>query len=212
LRDYTVREAMHTRAYWLMMLGAGLRMTAALGILVSIVPILESKGVSRQAAANMTGIMFGINFMSRLLLGYFADRWDKSYILAITLGFECLGFVALFFGEWTGAAAILILLFILFEGFGDGSGIIVWAALGDYFGRDRFASLRGYITFSHSWAMVASPVFAGWAFDHFGNYDWALGPAAVCSALASLCFFLCKKPPQLTREAPEPVVEAGPAA
>ena len=72
LRDYTVREALHTRSYWLMMLGAGLRMTATLGILISIVPILESKGVSRQAAANLTGIMFGINFFSRLVLGFFA--------------------------------------------------------------------------------------------------------------------------------------------
>ena len=89
----------------------------------------------------------------------------------------------LYYGSWdAGTVGVMLLVtFIVLEGFGDGAGIIVWAALGDYFGRDRFATLRGYITFSHSWALVASPVYVGWVFDHFGNYDWAIGPAAVCA-------------------------------
>ena len=215
LRDYTVREALHTRAYWLLMLGAGLRMIATLGILVSIVPILEDKGVSRQMAANLTGLMFGINFLSRLVLGYFGDQWPKGLILSGTLAAEAVAFVFLYYGDWNaGVLGIaLIMVFIALEGFGDGAGIIIWAALGDFFGRDRFATLRGYITFSHSWALVASPVYVGWVFDHFGNYNWAIGPAAVCAGIASLCFLLVKRPPQLTRAAdaaaPAPPVQAG---
>ena len=200
LRDYTVREALHTRAYWLLMLGAGLRTMATLGILVSIIPILEDKGVSRQMAANLTGIMFGINFLSRLVLGYFGDQWPKGLILAGTLAAEALALMFLYFGGWDAGTVgvLLILAFVVLEGFGDGAGIIVWAALGDYYGRDRFATLRGYITFSHSWALVASPVYVGWVFDHFGNYDWAIIPAAVCAAAASFCFLLTRRPPQLT--------------
>ncbi len=210
LRDYTVREALHTKAYWVLMLGTGLRMIATLGIMVSIVPILEDKGVSRQMAANLTGAMFGVNFLSRLVLGYFGDQWAKGLILAGTLAAEAVAFVFLYYGDWNAGAVgvALILLFIALEGFGDGAGIIVWAALGDFFGRDRFATLRGYITFSHSWALVASPVYVGWVFDHFGNYNWAIGPAAVCAGVASLCFLLVKKPPQLTR-AVDPVPPTG---
>jgi MFS family permease len=203
LRDYTVREALRTRSYWLLMVGSGLRQMATLGILVSIVPILESKGVSRQYAANLTGIMFGINFVSRLLVGYLGDRWPKSLILGVNLTLESLGFLCLFFGDWSGLGIALILMFVFFEGMGDGAGIIVWAALGEYYGRDRFATLRGYITFAFSWALIASPVYAGWVFDHFGNFDWALIPGAVCTAVASVCFFIMKKPPQLTMAVPE---------
>lgn len=200
LRDYTVPEALRTQAYWLLMLGAGLRMIATLGILVSIIPILEDKGVSRQMAANLTGAMFGINFLARLVLGYFGDKWSKSLILAGTLAAEAVALAFLYFGSWDAGAVgiLLITAFIVLEGFGDGAGIIVWAALGDYYGRDRFATLRGYITFSHSWALVASPVYVGWVFDHFGNYDWAIMPAAVCAGAASLCFLLVRRPPQLT--------------
>ena len=200
LRDYTVPEALRTQAYRLLMLGAGLRMIATLGILVSIIPILEDKGVSRQMAANLTGSMFGINFLARLVLGYFGDKWSKSLILAGTLAAEAVALAFLYFGTWDAGTMgiILIIAFIVLEGFGDGAGIIVWAALGDYYGRDRFATLRGYITFSHSWALVASPVFVGWVFDHFGSYNWAIIPAAACAGAASLCFLLVRRPPQLT--------------
>jgi len=199
LRDYTVKEALRTQSYWLLLVGAGLRQMATLGILVSIVPILESKGVTRQDAANLTGLMFGINFAARLTLGWLGDHWPKSIILGTTLTIEALGFLFLFFGEWQGFGIILILLFILSQGIGDGAGIIVWAAVGEYYGRDRFATLRGYITFAFSWALIASPVYAGWVFDHFGNYQWAIGPGGICAVAAAICFFVIKKPPQLTK-------------
>ncbi len=202
IRDYTVREALRTRAYWLLLVGAGLRQVATLGILVSIVPILETKGLSRQEAANLTGFMFGINFLSRLIVGYLGDRWPKSYLIFASLLLESAGLVCLFFGQWGGDRTVLLLLFILLQGLGDGGGIMVWAAMGEYFGRDRFATLRGYITFSHSWALIASPVFAGWVFDKYGSYDLAIGPGAVCAAAAALCFLAIKKPPQLTKLMP----------
>jgi sugar phosphate permease len=198
LRDYTVKEALRTRAYWLLMFGAGFRQMATLGILVSIIPILETKGVSRQEAANLAGLMFGINFFSRLIIGYLGDRWPKSLLLGSTLALEAMGFLFLYLGHWSGTGVILVLLFILFQGMGDGAGIIVWAAVGEYYGRDRFATLRGYITFAFSWALIASPVYAGWVFDHFGDYDWAIIPAGALAALSSVCFFAIKKPPQLT--------------
>ena len=199
IRDYTVKEALRTPAYWLLLAGAGLRQAATLGILVSIVPILETKGVSRQEAANLTGFMFGINFLSRLIVGYLGDRWPKSYLLFGSLMLESVGLACLYFGQWSGVGIVLLLAFILLQGLGDGAGIIVWAAMGEYFGRNRFATLRGYITFSHSWALIASPVFAGWVFDKYGSFDWAIGPGAVCAAVAGLCFLAIKKPLQLSR-------------
>ena len=200
IRDYTVKEALRTQAYWLLLVGAGLRQVATLGILVSIIPILETKGVSRQEAANLTGFMFGINFLSRLIVGYLGDRVPKSYLLSASLLLESAGLFFLYFGEWHGAGIALLLIFVLFQGLGDGAGIIVWAAMGEYFGRDRFASLRGYITFSHSWALIASPVFAGWVFDKFGNFDLAIIQGVICASIACICFLVIRKPVQLTKE------------
>ena len=43
---------------------------------------------------------------------------------------------------------------------------------------------------------------AGWAFDHYGNFDLALIPSIGCAVAASLCFFMVRKPPQLTKDGP----------
>ena len=202
-RDYTVREALRTQAYWLLLIGAGLRQTATLGILVSLFPILvEDKGMSAQMAANLIGAMSAINFVSRLVMGYLGDRVSKKAIMFFSLSVEGLGYFALWLGDWQTAVGIaLVLGFILCEGMMDGAGVIVWAALGEYFGRSRFATLRGYITFAYAWALVAAPVYAGWVGDRFGNYDYAIIPGAVCAFAAGACFLLVKPTPELTADA-----------
>ena len=202
-RDYTTREALRTQAYWLLLLGAGLRQTATLGILVSLFPILvDDKGMSTQMAANLIGVMSFINFVSRLALGYLGDRVSKKGIMFFSLTVEGIGYLFLWLGDWQTAIGItLVLGFILCEGMMDGAGVIVWAALGEYFGRDRFATLRGYITFAYAWALVASPVYAGWVADRFGDYDYAIIPGAICAFAAGACFLFIKKPPELMADA-----------
>ena len=204
-RDYTVREALRTRAYWLLLLGAGLRQTATLGILVSLFPILvDDKGMSTQMAANLIGAMSAINFVSRLIMGYMGDRVSKQAIMAVSLFVEGVGYLLLWQGDWQTAIGItLVLGFVVCEGMMDGAGVIVWAALGEYYGRTRFATLRGYITFSYAWALVASPVYAGWVYDQFGSYNRAIVPGAICAMIAGVCFLFIKRPPELTTEVPE---------
>lgn len=201
-RDYTVREALRTQAYWLLLAGAGLRQMATLGILVSLFPILvDDKGMSAQMAANLAGAMSAINFVSRLVMGYLGDRVSKKAIMFLSLTVEGVGYLLLWLGDWQTALGItLVLGFVLCEGMMDGAGVIVWAALGEYYGRTRFATLRGYITFAYAWALVASPVYAGWVGDRFGDYDYAIIPGAICAFAAGACFLFIKKPPELTGE------------
>ena len=205
-RDYTVKEALRTQAYWLLLLGAGLRQMATLGILISLFPILvDDKGMSTQMAANLVGAMSAINFVSRLIMGYLGDRISKKAIMFLSLTVEGMGYLFLWLGDWQTAVGItLVLGFILCEGMMDGAGVIVWAALGEYFGRARFATLRGYITFAYAWALVASPAYAGWVGDYFGDYDYAIIPGALCAFAAGACFLFIKRPPELMAgDAPE---------
>ena len=204
-RDYTVREALRTQAYWFLLAGAGLRQMATLGILISLFPILvDDKGMSRQMAANLVGIMSAVNFVSRLAMGYLGDRISKRAILAVSLAVEGIGYLFLWLGDWhTPLGIALVLAFVLCEGMMDGAGVIVWAALGEYYGRARFATLRGYITFAYAWALVASPLYAGWVADRFQNsYDYAIIPGALCALAAAACFLAVKKPPILTTPQP----------
>ena len=155
--------------------------------------------MSRQMAANLVGVMSAINFVSRLAMGYLGDRISKRAILAVSLAVEGIGYLFLWQGDWhTPLGIALVLAFVVCEGMMDGAGVIVWAALGEYYGRARFATLRGYITFAYAWALVASPVYAGWVADRFDSYDYAIIPGAVCALAAGACFLAVKKPPELT--------------
>ena len=210
IRDYTVREALHTRTYWFLLLGSGFRQLASLGIQVNIMPILvESKGVEEQLAATLVGAMFGITFVSRLALGFFADRLPKSHLLAGAMALEGVGFLCLLLGDWSGTGVLLVLAFVVLEGITDGAGVIIWSALGEYYGRDRFASLRGIVTFSQSWGQVGSPLFTGWVKDHYGNHNLAILIGMMFTVAASLSCLLMRPPPQLTRAPAEGTAQPG---
>ena len=200
IRDYTVREAVRTRTFWFLLLGIGIRMLAINGVMVNVIPILGSKGVGSQTAATLLGLLFGISMIARLAMGYLGDRWSKSHILLGAVFLEGLGLLSLFYGSWSGGGMAFIFIFILFSGLSDGAMFLVWAALADYFGLDRFAMLRGLIGFSHGWAIIVAPVFTGWVFDQRGSYDLAIGPAIALAAVGSLCFALVQKPPRLMKE------------
>lgn len=192
-QEFEVAEALRTPSYWILAIVVGLRMTAVQGILVSLQPILIWKGASQETVGYLLSLMMGINVVARLVLGWGADKWSKSGMLAACLAMECIAFAFLIGGSWDGSRWA-IYLYLLLEGIGDSSGFIIWATLGDYYGRRRFASLRGFMNFSHSWALVGSPIFVGWWADRTGGYRLPLWGAMGIMGLAALFAALMRKP------------------
>ena len=130
---------------------------------------------------------------ARLLLGWFAERWSKRAILTAVISIESVSLVCLLLGSWEGSAWV-IYLYVFLVGVGDTAGIITWATLGGVFGRRSFATLRGIITFTHTWALVVSPAFVGWWFDHHDSYTIPLQLAILFLVFSALCFALMRKP------------------
>ena len=153
----------------------------------------------------LLSLMMGVTVASRVLLGWVADRWPKSLILAGCATSVCLALVFLVRGSWEGSPWAII-LFLILAGAGDTAGIITWATLGDFYGRRRFATLRGIITFSHSWALIVSPTFVGWWADHTGcgssdpvteggcSYSLPLWIGIIVLGLAALCYSSLRSP------------------
>jgi MFS family permease len=70
-----------------------------------------------------------------------------------------------------------------------------WGTLGDYFGRRYYATLRGVINLSYSWAWLVMPVAAGWWFDHHANYSVPLVVASIAAILSAVAYALIRRPP-----------------
>ena len=192
-RDFGVGEALRTSSYWLLLFGIGLRWLVVTGMMVNLQPILIWKGVSQETVGYLMSLMLAVNVVATLGIGWIADRWPKSLILAFLPIGECVGLAVLLWSSWQGSPWG-IFLFVTLLGVGECVVFTSWATVGDFFGRRRFASLRGIIFFANSGGMIASPVFMGWWADRTDGYGLPLWIGVVGLALASLFFAMMRRP------------------
>ena len=74
---------------------------------------------------------------------------------------------------WGSGAWPLWVFTILFTAI-DASFPVVWATIGDFFGRKYFATIRGTMSFFYTWGSVLGPVIAGAVYDRNQSYATTL--------------------------------------
>ena len=99
-------------------------------------------------------------------------------------------------------------LFIVLFAFAYGAGILNWAIVGDYFGRARFATLRGMMGLVFSGGAVVGPVLLGYLFDNGfvatvfgrewifpeGEYTLGIFILLIVTIMATVCFWFAGPP------------------
>lgn len=192
--EFGVREAMRTRTFWHLALAMGFRQFAKTGLHVHLVPLMVWKGVDEPAAAVLVGLLAFCQVPSRIAGAWLGDRWSmtRTPALSCLVGVVALGVLA--FGPagplWTSVA--FVLLFALAES----GNLVSWAIVGHFFGRNRFATLRGAISTVSNPLTLAAPVFLGWVFDRTDSYYWALLPMIASYAVASVLYAALQPPVQ----------------
>jgi sugar phosphate permease len=168
--NFTSSQAMKTAAFWLLVVAMTLRVTCYSAAIVHFVPFMVWKGMSEGVAASMLGAFAFINLLSHFVLGWIADRVNKPKLLATCHLLPALSLPPLLFGAgywqlWFFTAAFTLL---------DASFPIVWATVGDLFGRRNFATIRGTMSFFYSWGSFVGPVMAGIIYDRTESYSLVL--------------------------------------
>jgi MFS family permease len=188
--DWGVKEALKTRAFWVLALGTVLRMSAHGAVFVHLIAILVSKGQGQQTAANMVGIMAVVSVPLILLAGWASDRLSRQKLLAVCYAASGASLLLLVLAD--GFWPLMVALF-LFTGTEAGASLN-WAMVGDLFGRKKYATIRGMLAPMFNGALVITPVAAGWVFDRTGSYNYALVAGAGLFAAAAVTFLLLKRP------------------
>jgi MFS family permease len=168
--DLTSRQAMKTWAFWLLVVSMTARVTCYSTATVHFVPLMVWKGLSEGSAATLLGAFALINLVAHFILGWIADRVNKPKLLAACHLLPALSLPPLLSdsGYWQ------LWLFTITFTFLDASFPIVWATVGDFFGRRNFATIRGMMSFFYMWGSFAGPIMAGAIYDGTHSYMMVL--------------------------------------
>ena len=183
--SFTFSQAIRTRTYWLIMVGAILRVSVTNGMLVHVFPIMALRGVSENEAAAWVAAMFFLGIPLRFIMGVTSDKFRGNVLLAIGMVIGAVGMG----GLWIGPGLTGMLLFVVGIAIVEGITSVNWLMLSDYYGRARFATLMGFMSLFMNIGMFISPYASGLVFDRTGSYYWVLAvftPLYVVSAIAFL--------------------------
>ena len=178
--NYTVKQAMKTKSFWLIAIGHAF-CTMLLGTLsVHLIPMLVDEGYTLQKASYIwSGIML-VSGITQLTFGFIGDKVAKHKAIGYLGIMQAVGFVM--FVISSDIAVLALASFVFGIGFG-GRVPMANSIRGDYFGYKSYGTISGFMMVPMSLMMLIAPLFAARFFDLQGNY---LVPFALLAALGLL--------------------------
>ena len=188
--DFTLRQAMRTWAFWMIVLATTTRVAVYNSLTVHFVPIMVWKGVSEQRAAAMLAIMALMSLPSHLLVGWIADHVSKPRLMGACMVIGAASLLFLAYGESEGSLWVFTVLFTFMEAIFP----VGWATVGDFFGRKSFATIRGTMSFFYLWGPAFGPVITGAIYDRYQSYNPMMSTFITLALIAGCLYALLVKP------------------
>jgi len=188
--DFTVRQALRTRSYWILFAGSVLRITLWGAISVHAVEMFVWKGMSEDTAGLMFSLMFFLSIPMRLGAGYLGDRVPIQPMMGGGMAAAALAVLSMLLLD----GDIAVYLFVVLMAMEQGGSTLNFVALGNFFGRSSFGTLMGIISTAFNLGMLASPIYAGIVFDQTGSYSLVLVSFLPIYLVAGVFFLIIRKP------------------
>jgi MFS family permease len=188
--DPTPRQAMMSWIFWLFTIAMTVRVGAYSTITVHFVPMMVWKGMAEESAAFLLASFAFMNWAAHYVVGWFADNTNRPKLLANCGIVAVAGILLLIFGSGVWSLWAFTILFTSI----DSSFPVVWATIGDFYGRKHFATIRGTMSFFYTWGSVLGPVIAGAAYDRSQSYATTLWGLSAALLLGSAMTLLLIKP------------------
>jgi len=192
--EFTLRQAMRTKAFWIL---TGYEVLYSLfwaSIGVHQIPHLTDMGIDPLAAATVLGFMVLMSAPGRVVGGFLCDRVPINslrYVVIAGYSLQALGMFILI----NARAMWMVYLFTVLTGFGGGIGWTSRALLrGRFFGRKAFATIYGTIVMIALPATIIAPIYVGWVYDLTRSYAAAFTQSLILLLIVIGSFFFLKPP------------------
>jgi MFS transporter, OFA family, oxalate/formate antiporter len=188
---WTLGDAMHTRAFWLIAAAFTATWLAVFIPLVHLVPFARDLGYDARTGAWLVSALGAGAVGGRLVMGAVSDRTGRRPAIVAAMLLQAAAFVA--FASVRGLHPLLATAVAF--GFSYGTISALFAAIvGDLFGAEQAGSLVGLL-FAVAGTLAAwGPLVAGLVYDTTGSYGPVFHFAAAANVLAAVLIGLARGP------------------
>ena len=207
----TLREALRTRAFWLLAFAQFTMFFSITAIVVLHVPFMEDDvGISKTAAGVGSALFALSSLVGRIISGEAADRLDKRVVLALVVLVAGLSMplFSLVQNLWQAG----LVLTVIAAGVG-GANPIRTALLADYYGTRSFGAINGVSMLIGTLGAFLGPWLLGLSVDATGGYSIGFASTGVVALFAIPAVLWATPPSELMaryRRRPVRVVPPGP--
>lgn len=163
----SLKQAIRTPTFWLMVYIVAALAFALQGTLIHLVPLLIDRGIDPSTAAlvaSTVGLSMG---GARLIVGYLLDHIFAPKLAMVVFSLAGLSIVLLLFTDYLP----LYFLVAIFIGFGIGAeGDLMAYMISRYFGMRNFASIFSCVFSFYILGTGAGPAVFGRSFVSYGDY------------------------------------------
>lgn len=184
VNSVTVRRAVHTLDFWLLLVGSALTIGAIGTVISHFILFLTDAGHSAGWASRALSILLISSLAGRVIVGYLADRFTHKNVMAFFYLVLALAIPLLFIRHSDES----IFMFAVVFGFAMGADyMLIPLVTADCFGLGALGKLLALIIMADSLLQTSGPVMAAHIFDtqHSYNLAWEIITAAgILGALA----------------------------
>ena len=191
-RDFTAREALRTRAFWLISLGHGFALFVVHGVNVHAINHMTQDLGYTLGQASLAYMLLPLSQIGGVVAGWLiGDRYEKRFIAATCMLMHMTALLLLTYAQ----NLAMVLAFAVLHGAAWGlRGPFMQAIRADYFGRSAIGMILGLSLMIIVVGQVGGPMLAGVLADATGNYRLGFTVLALLAGLGSLFFVLARKP------------------
>jgi len=196
---WTVSEALHSKAFWLLTAGFTLTMLPASSIYIHMTSYVQSRGHSLEEGAAAVSVYGFAAVGGRFVWGYVLGRTGLLRALVVW---------AMLYGISIVAYALPASMLAIY-----GSTVLLGIAVAgslqfraqaypDFFGRKIVGALTGYSAAVGTVAAALAPILVAWAFDLTGSYVEVFVAFGLCCFVAGVGFMFARPVRELKRWRP----------
>jgi len=189
--NYTLGQAFHTQAFWVLTVCFFLFQTTMGALFVHLIPHLITSGIESQTAALVLSVLTIASILGRIGFGWLGDIYPRKYLMILISFLQIASFLLLI--QVRQAIQILPFLILYAPSYG-GMLALKPAIVGEFFGRISFGTIYGVLQGISLFGGIIGPVAAGLVFDKTGNYGLAFILFAAGSLLSVILFLALKSP------------------